>query len=254
MENKRLAGAAGMIFWSYTGVVVSYFFAMSYLSGVFISVFNNDISLSNLLALAPFVTDIQHTAVLIAGLILTVSLALRPSGSSKASKVLKFIPFVLFVIPGLDFFLYINCRYQIFGTCSSQDAIIGMYVGSLLILALLIGQLLIRTAIPVNAYKFALAPLAVVVIGSLYSMYFSAVWGSAALKLDNILVEDLFTLGNFSKLPGDWRVWIQTGITLQIIFGCLALLGLVLCILSLAVKSQTKTETKSTKLASRKKR
>ncbi len=229
VENKRLAGSEGMIFWTYTGIVVSYF-AMSYFSDVFRSVIIDNQTLSNFQFLAPYISDVQSLSVLVAGLILTAALAFQAKPAGALGKVLNYLPLVLFAIPGLTFFAYAKCRYQIGGPCDagSEMAFDLVYYGSLLVLGLIIGLILTRAPIPARAFKYALIPLAIVALATFYSMIFAVSWGLASLNLTDSVASNLFFLGGKpSNIPGGWRIWVQTGIVLQILFAALAVLGLV---------------------------
>ncbi len=236
-ENKRLAGAEGIIFWTYTWIVVSYFFALSYLSNAFQSIIIDNPNLSSLVFNAQYITDLQHTSVLIAGLILTGGLALKIGDLKKPINWLKALPLLLFLVPMIASLGYFQCRYEIGGACAN-DSVIGIYVGSLLLLSLLIGFLLTRAPIPATAFKIALIPLAVVMIGSLYSMLVAVSWGQAALAMKDSLASDLLVLGNYDDLPGGWRSWISTGILLQVVFAALSVLGMGLSLSALFNKSK----------------
>ena len=239
-ENKRLAGAEGIIFWTYTWIVVSYFFTLSYLSNAFQSIIVNNPNLSGLVFNAQYITDLQHTSVLIAGLILTGGLALKIGDLKKSTNWLKAIPLVLFLVPTLASFGYFQCRYEIGGACANES-VIGIYVGSLLLLSLFIGFLLTRAPIPAAAFKIALIPLAVVMIGSLYSLLVAVSWGQAALAMKDSYASDLLVLGNYDDLPGGWRSWISTGIFLQVVFAALSALGMGLSVAALFNKSKPST-------------
>ena len=241
-ENKRLAGAEGMIFWTYTCIVVSYFLTHSYFNEAFQRLINDSPALSSWFYNAKFITDLQHTAVLVAGLILTGALAFQKGDAKRPTYWLRFIPLVLFLIPTVAAFGYFQCRYQIGGTCAVESSI-PIFAGSLLLLALFIGLLLTRAPIPATAIKIALFPLALVVFGSVYSMLVASSWGQAALAMKDSFASDLLVLGNYSDLPGGWRGWITTGIILQIVFAALSLLGIGLSVWAIFSKPQPATTT-----------
>jgi len=223
-ENKRLAGAEGIIFWTYTWIVVSYFFALSYLSNAFQSIIVDNPNLSGLVFNAQYITDLQHTSVLIAGLILTGGLALKIGDLKKPTNWLKAIPLLLFLVPLIASLGYFQCRYEIGGACANDS---------------FIGILLTRAPIPTVAFKIALIPLAIVMIGSLYSMLVAVSWGQAALAMKDSLASDLLVLGNYDDLPGGWRSWISTGILLQVVFAALSVLGMGLSLSALFSKSKS---------------
>ncbi len=237
MSNmKRLASAEGMIFWTFACVVISYFLTISYHTQVFRSLIADNPSLNTLAYQAPVMSDIQSVAALVSGILLTAGLAFQRESTIFIRKILKFIPFVLFLIPGISSFAYFRCRYGIGGACTVDAGFEAIYFGSLLFLSLIIGQILIRSVIPDKILRLALIPLIVVVLGSIFSMVFSLYFGSTALQLTDLAAENLFVLGNFSKLPGEWRIWVQTGIALQILFTLLSVVGLFLAVMAIFVK------------------
>jgi len=222
---KRFRRSTSIIFLAFIAMLLSYVLFLSSMGDIFDDTIRNNPFTAFINNNLSGMMDMQLMALLIALLLVTSALAFQREAT--ASKYLKYIPLILVLFPTVMAGFYFGCRFFPKVVCH-LDFGWGNYIFPPLILIVpFVVIVLSRSKPSLGILKIAWVALAFIALSMLVQMTLVVAWGILVWNTSQTEVARLAQGYDLSLMPGDYHIWLGSGLALVILFGGMAIAALI---------------------------